>query len=547
MNIKHKIWSLPIVAIMIFAVGITITYTLSSSTSTLLNRVEKVDYPFLEKTQLLVADLAAIQEALKNAVTADDKRWLDSASVKAANFRKNAESMAAIPGKGQLAGKIKHEFGEYYQSANESAAIMLGVKVGDVSHAVQKMQPALQTLNATLLAAQQHAGAQFESGLSGSQGYVQRGLMINIAMAGLIIVGLGLISYFIIASITRSITHPMQRAVQMASAIAQGDLTQHIEITSKDEIGQMMNALKGMNESLAGIVSNVRGATDLITTGAMEIAAGSSDLSQRTEEQASGLEETASTMEELTSTVKQNADNAKHANQLAANAADVAVKGGQVMNQVVDTMSSISSSSKKIVDIIGVIEGIAFQTNILALNAAVEAARAGDQGRGFAVVAAEVRNLAQRSAAAAKEIKSLIGDSVDKVNSGSKLVDQAGETMSELVLAVNRVTGIMADIAAASNEQSGGIEQVNQAIIQMDQVTQQNAALVEQAAAAAESMQEQAHVLLKVVSIFKLDVAAKVISRSGTALATPKPFTPVKVTRKLAKIKVEKDDEWQEF
>jgi methyl-accepting chemotaxis protein len=240
----------------------------------------------------------------------------------------------------------------------------------------------------------------------------------------------------------------------------------------------------------------------------VKVASGNADLSQRTEEQASSLEETASSMEELTSTVKQNAENAKQANQLAASASEVAVKGGAVVSEVVGTMSSINESSKKIVDIISVIDGIAFQTNILALNAAVEAARAGEQGRGFAVVASEVRNLAQRSAAAAKEIKGLIGDSVDKVGAGTKLVDEAGKTMQEIVSSVKRVTDIMSEITAASQEQSSGIEQVNQAITQMDEVTQQNAALVEEAAAAAEAMQEQAQNLAHAVSVFRLDDAA---------------------------------------
>jgi len=260
-----------------------------------------------------------------------------------------------------------------------------------------------------------------------------------------------------------------------------------------------------MRDSLAQVVGQVRQGTDTIATASSQIAAGNMDLSSRTEQQASSLEETAASMEELTSTVKQNADNARQANQLAVSASGVAVKGGHVVAQVVNTMSAINTSSKKIVDIIGVIDGIAFQTNILALNAAVEAARAGEQGRGFAVVAAEVRNLAQRSAAAAKEIKTLIGDSVDKVEEGSKQVAEAGKTMDEIVGSVKRVTDIMAEITAASQEQTAGIEQINQAITQMDQVTQQNAALVEEAAAAAASLQEQASGLSQVVSVFKLD------------------------------------------
>jgi methyl-accepting chemotaxis protein len=268
-----------------------------------------------------------------------------------------------------------------------------------------------------------------------------------------------------------------------------------------------MQAMNGVAQGLGKIVREVHRRTDTIASATDEIAAGNVDLSQRTEEQASSLEETASSMEELTGTVKQNAQNAKQANQLAGGASAVAVKGGEVVGQVVQTMFSINESSKKIADIISVIDGIAFQTNILALNAAVEAARAGEQGRGFAVVASEVRTLAQRSAAAAKEIKSLITDSVAKVEDGSKLVDQAGQTMEEIVTAVKRVTDIMAEIAAASQEQSSGIEQVNQAIVQMDQVTQQNAALVEEAAAAADSLREQAQSLTQAVSVFKLSGA----------------------------------------
>ncbi|WP_431273556.1 methyl-accepting chemotaxis protein [Variovorax ureilyticus] len=310
--------------------------------------------------------------------------------------------------------------------------------------------------------------------------------------------------------ISRSIVSPLGEAVKVAETVAAGDLRSRIEVQSKDETGQLMRALKKMNESLARVVGEVRTGTDTIATASSQIATGNQDLSSRTEEQASSLEETAASMEELTSTVKQNADNARQANQLAVSASEVAVRGGGVVSQVVDTMGSINASSRKIVDIIGVIDGIAFQTNILALNAAVEAARAGEQGRGFAVVASEVRNLAQRSAAAAKEIKTLIGDSVDKVEEGSKQVAEAGRTMDEIVESVKRVTDIMGEITAASQEQTSGIEQVNQAITQMDQVTQQNAALVEQAAAAAGSLHEQANVLVQAVSVFRLDAHVQV-------------------------------------
>ncbi|HYD93986.1 MAG TPA: methyl-accepting chemotaxis protein [Noviherbaspirillum sp.] len=293
-------------------------------------------------------------------------------------------------------------------------------------------------------------------------------------------------------------------AAGIAQRIAEGDLTVHVELRHGDT-SSMLHAMRTMRDNLANIVAQVRQGTDTIVTASTQIASGNLDLSSRTEEQASSLEETASSMEELTSTVKQNADNARQANSLASTASEVADRGGAVVAQVVETMGSINDSSRKIVDIISVIDGIAFQTNILALNAAVEAARAGEQGRGFAVVASEVRNLAQRSASAAKEIKALIDDSVDKVETGAQLVEQAGATMTEIMESVKRVTDIMGEITAASAEQTSGIEQINQAISQMDEATQQNASLVEQAAAAAEAMQDQASQLVGLVSTFRTD------------------------------------------
>jgi methyl-accepting chemotaxis protein len=316
--------------------------------------------------------------------------------------------------------------------------------------------------------------------------------------------------------VTRSITRPLAQAVLVAQTVAAGDLSSNIETDAQDELGQLLHALRDMNGNLVKIVSEVRQGTGTIATASSEIAAGSQDLSARTEEQASSLEETASSMEELTSTVKQNADNARQANQLAVTASDVARRGGGVVAQVVDTMQSISESSNKIVDIISVIDGIAFQTNILALNAAVEAARAGEQGRGFAVVATEVRNLAQRSAAAAKEVKALIDTSVEKVGVGNRLVTEAGNTMEEIVTSVQRVTDIMGEISSASQEQNLGIEQINQAVAQMDQVTQQNAALVEEAAAASESMQHEAANLERVVSVFRLEASRPAHGVAGT-------------------------------
>jgi methyl-accepting chemotaxis protein len=338
--------------------------------------------------------------------------------------------------------------------------------------------------------------------------------------------------------VTRSITRPLNAAVRVARTVGEGDLTCEIKVVSTDETGQLLLALKAMNDKLVSIVGQVREGTDAIATGTSQIASGNLDLSTRTEQQASALEETASSMEQMTSTVRQNADHARQANVLAGSASEIAVKGGQVVSQVVETMGSIDASARKIVEIISVIDGIAFQTNILALNAAVEAARAGEQGRGFAVVASEVRNLAQRSAAAAKEIKALIDDSVQKVSTGNQLVNQAGATMGDVVASVKRVTDIMAEIASASQEQESGIGQINQAVTEMDNVTQQNAALVEEAASASASLQEQASQLAAVVSIFKLNGAQRTVLaptaiRQATQVAK---LASVKPARKKADV-----------
>jgi methyl-accepting chemotaxis protein len=394
------------------------------------------------------------------------------------------------------------------------------------------------------------AGTEVENVYSSSQ-------TMLIAIGSLAVLLGAAVAWFI----TRSITAPINEAVAVAETVASGDLSSRIESSRGDETGRLLKALKSMNDALLNVVSQVRSGTDAITTASGEIAAGNLDLSSRTEEQASSLEETASSMEELTSTVKQNADNARQANTLAVNASEVATKGGDIVSRVVTTMGTINDSSRKIVDIISVIDGIAFQTNILALNAAVEAARAGEQGRGFAVVATEVRNLAQRSAAAAKEIKELISASVANVEEGSRLVNDAGHTMGDIVTSIQRVTDIMGEITSASQEQTLGIEQINSAIAQMDEVTQQNAALVEEAAAASQSMQEQAANLASVVGFFKtghVATSATTVARLAKPVAAPAPapaparasLAPVRPARAAASQRVAaapQADEWEEF
>jgi methyl-accepting chemotaxis protein len=354
-------------------------------------------------------------------------------------------------------------------------------------------------------------------------------LLLAAVLLGVIGIGLTVGIILIVRNIERSIGGEPEQAAEVARRIAAGNLDVDV-VTRAGDQASLLYAMKTMRDNLAGIVGRVRASTDTIATASNEIAAGNLDLSSRTEQQASSLEETAASMEELTSTVKQTADNARHANELALSASQIAQQGGSVVGQVVGTMTAINESSKKIVDIISVIDGIAFQTNILALNAAVEAARAGEQGRGFAVVASEVRNLAQRSAAAAKEIKGLIGDSVEKVDAGARLVDQAGTTMGSIVESVERVATIIGEIMNATQEQTAGIGEINEAVTQMDHVTQQNAALVEEAAAASESMQEQAAKLAEVVSVFKLDRQAgrqSPVSRpSPTQMIAQKPSRP---------------------
>ena len=495
-------------------------------------------------------------EVIQSRLAAIELNMVDTAKVWEAYM---ATTLTTAEGK--VAKKFAEDRSVYIQQALRPA--MAALRAGDIPEATRLEVNKVRLLYAPVRASGEALMTiQLDEANREYMAAVKR--YESVRLIGIASISAGLLFAVIFGiALVRGITRSLAMAIAASNAVAQGDLTHSIAVGGKNEVGLLIASLSSMKDNLVDIVSQVRNGTEAIATASSQIAAGNLDLSSRTEEQASSLEETASSMEELTSTVKQNADNARQANQLAVLASDVAVRGGKVVSQVVDTMESINASAKKIGDIIGVIDGIAFQTNILALNAAVEAARAGEQGRGFAVVASEVRNLAQRSAAAAKEIKTLIGDSVDKVDAGSKLVNQAGATMDEIVSSVRRVTDIMGEISTASAEQEAGIEQINSAIAEMDTVTQQNAALVEEAAAAAASLHEQAGELSQTVSVFKLDEASRSTVRvrapaqsaalpqvmrapksvrSGGQLALDRPLS-----KRVANGRAEAEAEWEQF
>ena len=427
---------------------------------------------------------------------------MSKTSAQITETQKRIEAMLSAPQELALAEDIRKKRGEYVELRSTILKFKGEGRADEANKLMAaKLLTTLENYDGSIQAMLDYQKAQIDRAATAIDDTYRSGRTVVMVLAGLA-VAIGAVLAWLL---TRSVVEPINEALLIAETVASGDLSQDFDSDRGGDFGRLLRGMGEMEDTLTNVVGRIKASADSILTASGEIASGNQDLSSRTEEQASSLEETAASMEQLTSTVKQNADNARQANQLAVSASEVAVKGGTVVGQVVDTMASINESSRKIVDIIGVIDGIAFQTNILALNAAVEAARAGEQGRGFAVVAAEVRNLAQRSAAAAKEIKGLIDDSVGKVQAGSELVGEAGQTMQEIVGSVKRVTDIMGEITAASQEQTAGIEQINQAITQMDQVTQQNAALVEEAAAAAASLQEQAGGLSKVVGMFKLD------------------------------------------
>ncbi|GFE88632.1 methyl-accepting chemotaxis protein [Steroidobacter agaridevorans] len=555
MKFKHRIWMLPIMTAVIIMIGIAVSSQMTSQTSAALARVEKVQYPTVEALRVVRSEFTDVQESLQRAVAEGDQDGITAATEHANRVRAALKDLAAVDPDRSIASDLGSAFDDYYSAATSATRIMLGSETGDAASAIARMQKTNEAMTALVTKSQEDAIGEFRSLLAGGTENVQRSLMASLVTAVVMLLVLGVGSWWLIGNVFRSLGGEPEFAVQIVRSIASGDFTTAVTLRQDDQ-SSLLHGIETLRQKLGNLIQDVRTTSGAVDSAAADINSGIDRLSTRTSDQAASLEETASSMEEMTVTVKRNADNARHANQLASEARDQAERGGAVAARAVSAMAEINSSSRKIADIIGVIDEIAFQTNLLALNAAVEAARAGEQGRGFAVVASEVRSLAQRSATAAREIKELIQDSVSKVQDGTKLVDESGQHLTDIVSAAKKVADIIGEISSASQQQASGLDQVNGAITQMDESTQQNAAMAEETSAVAASMSEQAKKLTDMISVFK-------IRSSGGGYQQPVARTPVASAPQPVRVASAKpvaapapqplkkaagsDVEWQEF
>ena len=553
MKFKQRIWMLPIMTAIIVTVGIAVSSSITSKTSAALARVEKVQYPTVEALRAIRENVTNIEESLQRSVAEGDKQGLAAAAEHAAAVRKLFKELGAVDASSRLSGDLSDAFDTYYGAAELATQIMLGTATGDSTAAIAQMQKTTAALGTLLAQSQDAALTEFRALLKSGTDNIQRSLVSSMVMAVIMMLALGIGSWILIGSVFGSLGGDPETAVEVVRVIAGGDFTAAVALRAGDQTS-LLYGIETLRQKLGTVIRDVRVVSGTVDNAAADINAGIDQLSTRTSEQAASLEETASSMEEMTVSVKRNAENAQTASTLASEARDRAERGGSVAERTVSAMTEINTSSKRIADIIGVIDEIAFQTNLLALNAAVEAARAGEQGRGFAVVASEVRSLAQRSATAAREIKELIADSVGKVQEGSRLVNESGKHLTDIVAAAKKVADIIGEISEASSQQADGLDQVNIAVNQMDTMTQQNAAMAEETSAAAQTMKSQAKSLTDMIAVFRVEQggapvhspAPSVTRNTVVAMKRPGRAQPER-THAPAKKAAGSDVEWQEF